>query len=827
MRKFGVVFLIIFTAFIMACDSGSSPGEFFELQQVADPVLNPPAGELASVPVEILFSSETEEAVFYYTLDGSEPTATSTSGSSCTLTEASTLRIKAVKEGMTDSNIVTAAYTVFQAPSDDPALAAIEPSEGLFSPAFDPDQLSYTLIVSEKASDIRFTPISRGPGAEISLQSTTLVSGEESAAFSISNGVSLTLHVVAEDGIQERDYQLNIQVVDQDSWELNTPDGPRSTGFYKVDSSNDGSVLVATTGHESLYYSTDSGLSWEEYSVDADDSYSWYSLAVSADGNVIAAGYDNLFVISRDKGLNWDTPEALCEYRINDIALSGDGSIIYIATDSVDDDYLCMSTDTGNTWTDLDGSNSPGPGRWGIVECSSDGSLVIAASSVSTVPGIWLSSDSGSTWTENSSIPNKCISMSDDGTKIAAANGNAYLHTSTDSGASWDSQTGDRANKVFYSPDGSLLFKSFYTSDTDDIAYSTDDGANWTEYNDIGWELVSAAMNSDGSNIVAASRTIGYLRTTTDTGLTWGEISNLGIWDWCDVDISSDGQYQAAIYSSDSRGRIYQSSNYGEDWAVNSALDEGVWSYIALSDDGTKIAVCNDNDGIIALSSDSGSSWDYKNVGPVTSTIEEWNGISMSLDGQVILASQHYLDTYLSTDGGNSWSTISIAEAPANPYWNTISVSDDGNTLLLGADEVWLSTDKGGSWELIKDNAYIDGGTLSADGQRIVVYRRLLERLYYSDDQGESWSDINLESDQPPVDVCLSQYGDGIIVAVGQTSFLGEPVLGNLIVSMNAGKTWTELEGPGQEKWSGIDASHDLSVICGVAMEASGIWINR
>ncbi len=800
-----------------------------EIQQVSDPVLDPAACELASVPAEIKFSSATEGAVFYYTTDGSGPTENSLSGNSCTLTQAATLRVLAVKKGMKNSGIVTAEYTVFQAPCDDPALASLNPSEGLFIPAYDPEQLTYELVISSRASEITFTPISRGPGAQISLQGTELVSGEESPAFPVSDGDILTVHAVSQDGAHTRDYQLTLGVINQDSWELNIPEGPRNKESFRTASSDDGTVLAAYSLSRELSFSGDSGLSWSEYPNINDEIRYWYALDVSADGNVIAAAYDNYFVISRDKGLTWDDPAALCEYRINDIALSADGAVIYVATDSVYDDYLCMSTDTGNSWSDLDGVNSPGLDRWGAVECSSDGSIVIAGSSEMYEEGIWFSSDGGSTWTEQSDIPNKTISMSADGTKIAAADG-TYVNISTDSAQTWESVTGKFANRVFYSPDGSFLLISHYHGETDDIAWTTDDGENWTEYDDIGWELVSAGINTDASKIIACSNTAWHLRVSADMCATWSDISNVGRWDWKDAAVSADGRYQAAVFNDGQGGYLYQSGDYGENWAVNNVLGYGEWTHLAISDNGEKLAVCSYRDGIIAISSDSGSSWTNSVVGPHPSTIEKWGGIDMSSDGQVILASQIYLDTHLSADGGNSWTTVTIGSQPSNPAWRAVSVSADGNTLLLAASEVWVSADKGSTWECKDDNSSWTGGELSPDGSRIILTNVYNSRLGYSDNLGDSWTTISLGSARKPVDVCFSQYGDGILAATVEGFYSTDWVAslpGDLIVSMNAGDTWTELDGPGRRKWSGIAASNDLSIICGVAVDARGIRNNH
>ena len=83
-----------------------------QLEQVAAPTFTPAAGEYtAAQSVEI--ASATEGATIYYTVDGSDPTAESTAYTAAiAVGESMTIKAIAVKEGMTDSEIASAAYTI-------------------------------------------------------------------------------------------------------------------------------------------------------------------------------------------------------------------------------------------------------------------------------------------------------------------------------------------------------------------------------------------------------------------------------------------------------------------------------------------------------------------------------------------------------------------------------------------------------------------------------------------------------------------------------------------------------------------------------------------
>lgn len=87
-------------------------GQNEELEQVAAPTFTPAAGEYtAAQSVEI--ACATEGAAIYYTVDGTNPTAASTAYTAAiAVGETMTIKAIAVKEGMTDSEIATAAYTI-------------------------------------------------------------------------------------------------------------------------------------------------------------------------------------------------------------------------------------------------------------------------------------------------------------------------------------------------------------------------------------------------------------------------------------------------------------------------------------------------------------------------------------------------------------------------------------------------------------------------------------------------------------------------------------------------------------------------------------------
>jgi hypothetical protein len=111
---FGMLAMALALCFVfIGCDTGTSSGGS-DPAKVATPTASPAAGAVLSGRA-ITLSSSTSGAKIYYTTDGSVPTSSSTAysdSSKPTITGSTTIKAIAVKSGMTDSNILTAAYTI-------------------------------------------------------------------------------------------------------------------------------------------------------------------------------------------------------------------------------------------------------------------------------------------------------------------------------------------------------------------------------------------------------------------------------------------------------------------------------------------------------------------------------------------------------------------------------------------------------------------------------------------------------------------------------------------------------------------------------------------
>jgi photosystem II stability/assembly factor-like uncharacterized protein len=113
-----------------------------------------------------------------------------------------------------------------------------------------------------------------------------------------------------------------------------------------------------------------------------------------------------------------------------------------------------------------------------------------------------------------------------------------------------------------------------------------------------------------------------------------------------------------------------------------------------MSSDGSKLAALASYDNIY-LSADSGVTWSEKIVG---GGAKQWKPIAMSSDGTKIAVVSYNI--YISTDSGVTWSEKIVGEGEKR--WRSIAMSPDGSKLVAACNnwpyEIYLSTDSGVTW---------------------------------------------------------------------------------------------------------------------------------
>ena len=100
--------------FVMPASNVTVNATFTELAHVANPTFTPATGTFITAQ-QITIACATEGATIYYTLDGNDPTTESTVYTEAFAVEATTtVKAMAAKEGMNNSDVVSATYTIIE-----------------------------------------------------------------------------------------------------------------------------------------------------------------------------------------------------------------------------------------------------------------------------------------------------------------------------------------------------------------------------------------------------------------------------------------------------------------------------------------------------------------------------------------------------------------------------------------------------------------------------------------------------------------------------------------------------------------------------------------
>ncbi len=118
---------------------------------------------------------------------------------------------------------------------------------------------------------------------------------------------------------------------------------------------------------------------------------------------------------------------------------------------------------------------------------------------------------------------------------------------------------------------------------------------------------------------------------------------------------------------------VCSASLFGQNltWKLTDAPQNGEWSSVASSADGTRLAAVCPNLGI-CVSTNSGAHWMQ------TITGRYWDCLASSADGMTVLAGSEAAGIYISTNSGLTWTPTGAT----NAYWDAIASSSNGANLV-------------------------------------------------------------------------------------------------------------------------------------------------
>ncbi len=484
--------------------------------------------------------------------------------------------------------------------------------------------------------------------------------------------------------------------------------------------------------------------------------------------------------------------------RISSILVdSTNSSIVYAGTNG----GLFKSEDAGLTWT-YKGLRFRGVDAIKQIPtgCSSAGALLAGSGNT-----LYSSSDGGESWIvvsqTNSDIGNIAISSSCI-TYVATEGDGIYISDGTNPpshelvGQDINALSIDSNNTVYVGTDNGKVVKS------------TDNGANWNEIlPDEGFIADIIALDPD--HIFVASGPSGILETT-DGGSTWNSrISGLPDVDGSGVHVVDsiggglgNTLYVAVITSSQPlTTKVYKSTNGGASWIPTNASATHEYEIDSIIANPADTVYLGTYYGLIK-STDGGSNWLDLTDRIDAASIE--NSMSEDSLGNIFVASDRGHGIYRSTDDGETWTPV----GSGHPSVVTAVLVDRNDDTLYCGDEqiggVYKSTDHGETWHLSSQGLPTETmGSLTiyqeihhlSQGGNNRIYAGLWSEIYYSDDQGATWT---AAADLPVRDDITT-----IVAGTGANVYVGTNNNG-VFKSTDGGATWVQ-------KNNGLPANPSIS----------------
>ena len=155
-------------------------------QTVATPAFSPDAGTYTEAQ-SVTISCETTGATIYYTTDGTNPSASSTAYSGAiTVGDTTTIKAIALKDGMTDSSVASATYTI-NIPPQKVATPTFSPAAGTYTAA-----QSVEISCTTDGAEIYYTTDGSNPSASSTAYSGAITVGETTTikAIAVKEGMT-------------------------------------------------------------------------------------------------------------------------------------------------------------------------------------------------------------------------------------------------------------------------------------------------------------------------------------------------------------------------------------------------------------------------------------------------------------------------------------------------------------------------------------------------------------------------------------------------------------------------------------------------------------
>ncbi|MBI9034206.1 MAG: T9SS type A sorting domain-containing protein [Bacteroidales bacterium] len=504
---------------------------------------------------------------------------------------------------------------------------------------------------------------------------------------------------------------------------------------------------------------------------------------------------------------------------INDIIIPSDyatSSTIYIATGDKDgwDNRsvgVLKSIDAGTTWntTGLSFTVAQGQNTNRLLLDPNNNQTIIAA----TTSGVYKTTDGASNWTLLSS--NSFIDLEykpGEFTTMYGSTTSGEIYTSTDGGSNWTLiMSKDNRVELAVSPDEPTWVYALVSSNSnglEGVYKSSNSGISFSQvFNGLtsgnnlmgwyadgsgttgqGWYDLSLAVHPTDANTIY----LGGINTwrSTNGGISWSMVNH-----WWGDGVQAVHADKHSLHFNQSTNTLFECNDGG----VYSTTNGTDWSFISNTLEISQIyrlgtSKTNSTETIVGLQDNgtkllSNGTWDDVKGGDGMECIIDYTDVNVQYGtyvyGEIERTTNHWLSGTIISDnipGGN------------NGAWVTPYIMDpvSSETLYVGYEDVWKTTDKGNSWTMIGD--FSDGQLHSmaiAPSNANYIYTATYSKLQRTTNGGTSWSNItsNLPISSVSIKYISVKADDPNTIWIAMSGYSGNGVY----ESVNGGGTWTNI----------------------------------
>ncbi len=566
------------------------------------------------------------------------------------------------------------------------------------------------------------------------------------------------------------------------------PDGGTINAFINV-----GGVILAGSGGNGIFRSTDNGTTWLPANAGLGNGVVHSFVSVQAPAAILA-GTDGGVFRTTNNGISWSSvstglpnaPVRALTNSLGNVFAGTDGGGVY------------RLSNVSNAWSATN-TNLPNPN---VRALTNIGEVLYAATAVGVS-----TSNSGMSWAQFSTgLPaQRVVTFA----IRSIMGGNMILLAGTDGGgvyqrilggASWSSLNIGLSNlnvNAIATNGGSLL----YAGTTLGGVFRMDASvapASWVAVNNGLTNPIVRALLGGPNSVFAGTREGGVFRSL-DNGNNWAAANN-GLPRALVTYLHSVGN---ALIAATQGGGIYATTNGGGTWTgFNTGLTNLIVSSIASNAGNVFIGTFG---GGVFRSTNGGASWSPSNSGLGNLFVQ-----SLLVNGNQLFAGTDSGNVFVSSNNGANWSIASpglgaaIYSLFANAGFLYAGTNGAGAFRSANSGASWTQINSGLGGERVGSFAVI-GGTLFAGTLDGGVYR--------STDNGTSWTSANNGISSTNIFALLA---DGTSIYAGSNS-------GGVFVSMNQGTSWQAVNQGLAFPFVVALAKNGNSVFAGT--DGGGVWI--